>query len=92
VIGNPIEKMLSLIGYLLMCFGNQYSNSLSITRAFGFSTQPSLPTPQEFFGFSKELGIINRPVIGVSEKSPFAYVNTNFLSGSRIGFKHHIVI
>jgi hypothetical protein len=91
IVGGFMEKLLSLIGDFLMRFSNQYSSLVSLSRALLLSTKASLSTFQELFRHSIELGIINRPIIEISEKGLDFHINANLFIGVRKFQYSHVI-
>jgi hypothetical protein len=91
VVGGLMEKILSLIGYFLVCFGSQYSSVISISRAFLSTTQTPLLSSQELFGLSEKLRILYNNPIGIYKEALNANINTNFSICLRQLFGWHVI-
>ena len=88
---NLVEKVLTLISHLLVCFSNKKSCFVSSVRTLFLSAKTSLPAFQQFFGLSKVFRIFNRIALRIHKEMFNANINAYLCGGFRKFSNRHII-
>lgn len=80
-IGYFMEKVFTLVGNLLVRFGNKHSSPCSANGALDPAREPSLSTPQELFGLPKVFRVLNLAPLRIGKERFNAYIETYILCG-----------
>jgi len=88
---NLVEKVLTLISHLLVCFSNKKSCLISSIRTLFLSAKTSLPASQQLFGLFKIFRIFNKISLRIYEKMFNANIDTYFCGGFRKFSNRHII-